>query len=78
MRVTVHVKPGSRSESITWVEDLFGERKLIVKIREKPVDGEANKGLIEALSEFFNVSKSAITIIHGHTSREKVVEIMVY
>jgi uncharacterized protein len=75
MRVTVHVKPGSRSESITWVENLFWEKMLIVKIREKPVDGEANRGLIEALSEFFDVPKSSITIIRGHTSREKVVEI---
>ena len=46
-----------------------------MKIREKPVDGEANRGLIEALSEFFDVPKSHISILHGHTSREKVVEI---
>ena len=53
MKVTVHVKPGSRKESIDWVENLFWEKTLVVKIREKPVDGEANRGLIEALSEFF-------------------------
>jgi len=76
MKFTVHVKPGSRKESIQWVEDLFGEKSLVVKIREKPVDGEANRGLIEALSEFFDVPKSHITILHGHTSREKVVEIV--
>lgn len=75
MRVTVHIKPGSKKESIQWVEDLFWEKKLIVKIRERPIDGEANKGLIEALSEFFHVPKSYIQILHGHTSREKVVEI---
>jgi uncharacterized protein len=76
MRIAVHVKPGSRKESIEWVENLFGEKILVVKIREKPVDGEANKWLIEALSEFFDVPKSRITIIQGHTSREKVVEIV--
>lgn len=43
MRITIHVKPGSRKESIEWVENLFGEKTLVVKIREKPVDGEANK-----------------------------------
>lgn len=75
MKITVHVKPWSRRESIEWVEDLFWEKKLIVKIREKPVDGEANRGLIEALSEFFDVAKSQIQIVQGHTSREKVVEI---
>lgn len=76
MKVSVHVKPGSRKESIEWVENLFGEKTLVVKIREKPVDGEANKWLIKALSEFFDVSKSSISILHGHTSREKVVEIV--
>jgi uncharacterized protein YggU (UPF0235/DUF167 family) len=48
----------------------------VVKIREKPVDGEANRGLIEALSEFFDVPKSHLTILYGHTSREKVVEVI--
>lgn len=75
MKITVHVKPGSRSESVQWVENLFSEKTLVVKIREKPVDGEANRGLIEALSEFFKVPKSNIKILQGHTSREKVVEI---
>lgn len=75
MKISVHVKPWSRSESIQWVENLFWEKTLVVKIREKPVDGEANKGLIEALSDFFKVAKSNIHILHGHTSREKVIEI---
>lgn len=43
MKVSVHVKPGSRKESIEWVPNLFGEQTLVVKIREKPIDGEANK-----------------------------------
>lgn len=42
MKIAVHVKPGSRSESIQWAENLFGEKTLIVKIRAKPIDGEAN------------------------------------
>ena len=75
MKYTVHVKPGSRKESIEWVENLLWEKTLVVKIREKPVDGEANKWLIEALSEFFDVPKSRINIVQWHTSREKVVEI---
>lgn len=72
----VHVKPGSRKESIEWVENLFGEKTLVVKLRAKPIDGEANRALIEALSEFFDVAKSQVNILHGHTSREKVVEIV--
>lgn len=76
MQITVYVKPGSKKESIKWVDNLFWEKELIVKIREKPIDGEANKWLIEALSDFFDVPKSRITILRGHTLREKVVEVM--
>lgn len=51
------------------------EKTLILKTRARPVDGEANSALIKALSEFFKVPKSRITIVRWHTSREKVVEI---
>lgn len=74
MKVILHVKPWSRRESIQWVENLFWEKTLVVKIREKPVDGEANRWVIEALSKFFKVPKSSIKIIRGYTSREKVVD----
>ncbi len=76
MKIAVRVKPGSRKESVEWVENLFSEKTLVVKIREKPVDGEANRWLIESLSDFFDVPKSRIHIVHGHTSREKMVEII--
>lgn len=75
MKLSVHVKPASRSESIEWIENLFGEKTLVVKIRAKPVDGEANEALIKTLAAFFDVSKSSVQIVRGHTSREKVVEI---
>lgn len=75
MKLNIHVNPGSRSESIQWVENLFWEKSLIVKIRAKPVDGEANIGLIKVLAKFFKVPKSHIQILHGHTSRDKIVEI---
>jgi uncharacterized protein YggU (UPF0235/DUF167 family) len=64
MKIAVHIKPSSRHESIEWRENLFGEKSLIVKVRAKPIDGEANEALIEALADFF-----------GHTTREKVVQI---
>ncbi len=63
MKIVVRVRPGSRQESIEWVEDLFGEKKLIVKLRALPINGKANKALLKALSEYFHTPSSRITII---------------
>lgn len=69
------VKPGSKTTGIQWQETLFDDKVLILKILERPIDGEANKGVIKALSDFFDIPKSRITILRWHTSREKVIEI---
>lgn len=42
-----------------------------IKLRSPPVDGKANKALIEFLSESFGISKSSIELISGETSRNK-------
>lgn len=48
---------------------------LKVKLTAPPVDGEANKKLIELLSKEWRIPKSNIKIIKGQTSRNKIVEI---
>jgi uncharacterized protein YggU (UPF0235/DUF167 family) len=37
-----------------------------------PTDGDANKKVIELLSDYFGVPKSKIKLIRGETSRDKV------
>ena len=44
-------------------------------MKEPPVDGKANKTVIQLLSDFFDTSKSGINIKAGHSSRYKQVEI---
>jgi len=48
---------------------------LKIKVHAPPVGGAANEELVEILSEELGIRKSAITIIRGHFSRDKVVEI---
>lgn len=36
-------------------------------------DGQANNAVIKMLAEHFNVPKTSINIIRGHTSRDKVI-----
>jgi len=58
----------SRVESID-------ESTFVVHVDERPVQGRANKRLLEILSDYFNLPKSKISIIHGATSTEKIIEL---
>lgn len=72
MLYTVRVKPGSRKGPlVTQGED--GE--LIVHVRERAVDGAANTGVERALADHFSVPRSRVSILRGHTSRIKRVEV---
>jgi len=67
----VQVAPrSSRSE-------IVGEHNSALRVRlaAPPVDGAANDELIRVLARAFKVSRSAVTIISGHTGRLKQVSI---
>lgn len=68
----VTVKPNSKKGPLVVAEN----NKLIVYLREKPVDGEANVALIKLLSKHFRVAKSCIVIKSGTRGRQKRVEIL--
>jgi len=72
MNIEVQVKLGNRKESLVQ-QDSTG--KLLVYVREPPVDGKANAAVIKLLAEYYNVSKSRISIVRGRTSRIKIVHI---
>lgn len=44
-----------------------------VKITAQPIDGKANKALIEFLSKHFKVPKSYFEIVRGETSKDKTI-----
>ena len=71
MRYRVKVHPKSRSEGV--VRNADGSLK--VHLRVPPVQGRANKALVDILAEHFEVSRSGIKIVKGGKSRDKVVEI---
>ena len=70
-RITVRVIPNASASEVVGRE--LGVLK--VKITASPVDGKANEALIEVLAEHYDVPKSSITIVKGHTSKIKIVEI---
>ena len=71
MLIKVKVFPGSKEEKIIKKKnDSFD-----VKIKEKPVKGEANRAVINALSNFLNIPKNKIRLIKGFRKRNKIFEI---
>ena len=46
-----------------------------LRLTAPPVDGEANKAVINFFAGLFRVPKGAVTIVSGLTSRTKMVEV---
>lgn len=69
--LSVRVLPrSSRNEIVGTLPD----GTIKVKLTAPPVDGEANKKLIELLSHEYGVAKCRVRIVRGETSQRKVVE----
>ena len=47
-------------------------RVLKVRVRARPIDGEANDALIRLLAKSLGVSKSSVTVVRGGQSRSKM------
>ena len=74
MKVLVTVKPGSSQEKI--IENVLrdNEREVTIWTHARAHDGEANKKVIEALSDYYKVPKTSITLMRGATSKHKTFE----
>lgn len=46
---------------------------LVWGVGSAPVDGEANRELIESIAKHYGVRKSSVSLVRGETSRLKVV-----
>lgn len=72
MKLKLKVAPKASRNAITgWLAD-----ELKIMVTAPPEKGKANKAVIEVLAAGLDVPKQAITIVGGHTSVRKTVEIM--
>ena len=71
--ITIKIKVDPKSAQ-SGISGVIGD-VLKIKVNAPPVGGTANKKIIEILSDKFCIRKTAIKIIKGHTSRNKVIEI---
>jgi uncharacterized protein (TIGR00251 family) len=68
---TVRVVPRASKSEIAGSHD----GALKVRIASPPVDGAANEELIKLLAKTFGVSKSAVEIVSGQSSKLKQIRI---
>ncbi|MBO7166229.1 MAG: YggU family protein [Kiritimatiellae bacterium] len=68
--IVLSVRAAPRS-SKAGIDGLWGDDAVKVRIKSAPVDGKANKELIEVLADEFNLSKSSVVFKSGETSKTK-------
>ncbi len=62
----IKISPNAKKNEI-----IKTETEVKIKITAQPIDGKANKALVEFLSKEFKIPKTSIEILKGETSKEK-------
>ncbi len=72
----VRLTPGASADRIDgWDVDADGRPVLKVRVRARPVEGEANVALLKLLAKTLGVPKSAVTLDRGGQSRTKMISV---
>ncbi|MCS6626997.1 DUF167 family protein [Roseibacterium beibuensis] len=75
-RLPVRLTPGASADRIDgWDVDAEGRPVLQVRVRARPVEGEANAALLKLLAKTLGVPKSAVTLDRGGQSRLKMIAV---
>lgn len=70
VKFKIKVVANSKNNSVEFLEDF-----IKVKIRQRAVEGKANKAIIEYLSDLLNVAKSKVSIASGEKSSIKTIKV---
>jgi uncharacterized protein (TIGR00251 family) len=71
--MAVHVTPRSRKNELTGISS---DGTLRVRISAPPVEGSANKALLELLGHILGVRTSALEIIAGEKGKDKIISVV--
>lgn len=68
----VKLQPGASTDRIEgWQADPEGRPVLKVRVRARPVDGQANAALIALVAEALDLPRADVTLARGGQSRLK-------
>lgn len=72
MKILVKVKPGAKFDEVKEISSGSFE----IRTKAQPIEGKANQAVIDLLSGHLGIAKSRIRVSMGHTSKQKVIEII--
>ena len=68
----VRLQPGASADRIEgWETDPDGRAVLKVRVRARPVDGQANAALVRLVAEALGLPRSGVDLARGAQSRLK-------
>lgn len=70
-RISVRLQPRARREEVAGVR---GDA-VVIRVTAPPVDGRANAALCAFVAKRAGVPKSAVRVVAGASTRDKVVEV---
>jgi len=68
MKFFVTAKTSAKERKVKRID----KQHLAVWVKERPQKGKANKAIKEAVADYLGIPKSDISILHGKTSKHKV------
>jgi uncharacterized protein len=75
-QLPIKLQPGAAADRIDgWDADPSGRVVLKIRLRARPIEGQANEALLKFLAKALNLPKSAVSLARGTQSRLKMVEI---
>jgi len=72
MKIFIKAKPNAKEEKVEKID----EQNYVVSVKEPPVKGKANNAIRNVLAIYFKTGTSCVRIVSGHTSRNKIIEII--
>ena len=69
IRLQIRVMPRASKAAVAGVR----EGRLIVRVTAPPVDNAANDAVVELLSSVLDLPRRALSIVSGHSAREKTI-----
>jgi uncharacterized protein YggU (UPF0235/DUF167 family) len=73
--LSVHVKPFSKSHNAILSTPSDQHPYWSIQLAAQPIDNQANTQLIHFLSQVLSIRKSDISLLSGHTSRFKKINV---
>ncbi|MDA0677429.1 MAG: DUF167 domain-containing protein [Chloroflexi bacterium] len=70
--INIRVQPRASRNEISEVDP---DGTLRIRVTAPPTDGEANEAVLKLLAKHLGLPKSALTIVRGATTRNKVIKV---